>query len=97
MRRRVKVIAAALAAALVAAVGVAGASSKADPGVSSKSILIGGTLLGSKGRGAKVLAACRVQQDRDRIGALARFRRRMDRSLRLLMKGSQGIRRGFGG
>jgi branched-chain amino acid transport system substrate-binding protein len=43
MRRRVKVIAAALAAALVAAVGVAGASSKADPGISSKSILIGGT------------------------------------------------------
>ena len=43
MRRRVNVIAAALAAALVAAVGVAGASSKTDPGVSSKSILIGGT------------------------------------------------------
>jgi branched-chain amino acid transport system substrate-binding protein len=39
----VKVIAAALAVALVAAVGVAGASSKTDPGVSSKSILIGGT------------------------------------------------------
>jgi branched-chain amino acid transport system substrate-binding protein len=39
----VKVIAAGLAVALVAAVGVAGASSKADPGISSKSILIGGT------------------------------------------------------
>jgi ABC-type branched-subunit amino acid transport system substrate-binding protein len=39
----VQVIAAALAAALVAAVGVAGASPQADPGVSSNSILIGGT------------------------------------------------------
>jgi branched-chain amino acid transport system substrate-binding protein len=43
MSRRVKVVVAALAFALVAAVGVAGASSKTDPGVSSKSILIGGT------------------------------------------------------
>ena len=43
MRRRVKVIVAALAFALAAAVGVAGASSNTDPGVSSKSILIGGT------------------------------------------------------
>jgi branched-chain amino acid transport system substrate-binding protein len=39
----VNVVAAALAVALVAAVGIAGASSKTDPGVSSKSILIGGT------------------------------------------------------
>jgi branched-chain amino acid transport system substrate-binding protein len=43
MSRRAKIIAVALAGALVAAVGVAGASSKPDPGVSSKSILIGGT------------------------------------------------------
>jgi branched-chain amino acid transport system substrate-binding protein len=43
MRRRVKIVAAALAVALVAAVGVAGASSKTDPGISGKSILIGGT------------------------------------------------------
>jgi branched-chain amino acid transport system substrate-binding protein len=43
MRRSVKVIAAALGVALVAAVGMAGASPQADPGVSSKSILIGGT------------------------------------------------------
>jgi branched-chain amino acid transport system substrate-binding protein len=42
MRRRVKVAVAALAVAL-AAVGMAGASSQTDPGVSSKSILIGGT------------------------------------------------------
>jgi ABC-type branched-subunit amino acid transport system substrate-binding protein len=39
----VKVVVAALAVALVAAVGMAGASPQADPGVSSKSILIGGT------------------------------------------------------
>jgi branched-chain amino acid transport system substrate-binding protein len=43
MRRRGKVIVAAVTLALVAAVGVAGAASKTDPGVSSKSILIGGT------------------------------------------------------
>src|SRR5262249_33728736 len=43
MRRSVKVIVAALAVALVAAVGMAGASPQADPGVSSNSLLIGGT------------------------------------------------------
>jgi branched-chain amino acid transport system substrate-binding protein len=43
MRSTGRVVAGALALALVAAVGVAGAASKGDPGVSSKSILIGGT------------------------------------------------------
>ena len=43
MRGRVKVIVGALALALAAAVGVAGASVRSDPGVSSNSILIGGT------------------------------------------------------
>jgi branched-chain amino acid transport system substrate-binding protein len=43
MRSRRGVVAAALTLALIAAVSVAGAASKTDPGVSSKSILIGGT------------------------------------------------------
>jgi branched-chain amino acid transport system substrate-binding protein len=43
MRGRVKVIVGAFALALAAAVGVAGASVRSDPGVSSNSILIGGT------------------------------------------------------
>src|SRR5437588_6382237 len=43
MSRRVKVIVATFGVAFVAAVGVAGASSTTDPGISSKSILIGGT------------------------------------------------------